>query len=72
MYCSSCGAAAAQGVSFCNLCGAKLGGARADGAADASALSPDGLVWAVVTVFVVGLGAYFYRPLAVVTPATGR
>jgi hypothetical protein len=56
MYCSSCGAEAARGVNYCNLCGAKLGGAQAGGAAEVSGLSPDGLVWAVVTVFVVGLG----------------
>ena len=56
MYCSSCGAAAAQGTSYCNLCGAKLNGAQGGGAAQSSGLTPDSLVWAAVTVFVVGLG----------------
>lgn len=53
MYCSSCGAAVAQGTSFCNLCGAKLGGAQGG---ESSGLTPDSLVWAAVAVFVVGLG----------------
>ena len=53
MYCSTCGAAVAQGTSFCNLCGAKLNGAQGG---ESSGLTPDGLVWAMVTVFVVGLG----------------
>lgn len=53
MYCSSCGAAVAQGTSFCNLCGAKLSGAQGG---DPAGLTPDSLVWAAVAVFVVGLG----------------
>ena len=56
MYCSSCGAAAAQGTSYCNVCGAKLNGARGGAAIDPSGLTPDSLVWAAVAVFVVGLG----------------
>ena len=56
MYCSNCGAAAAQGTSYCNLCGAKLNGAQGGGAIDPSGLTPDSLVWAAVAVFVVGLG----------------
>ena len=54
MYCSSCGGAVAPGRSYCNHCGAKLGGAKAD--AGLSQLSQDSLVWAIVSVFVVGMG----------------
>ena len=60
MYCSACGAAVTQGLSFCNFCGAKLGGAKSDAKApDASKppeTFPESLVWAIVTVFIVGLG----------------
>lgn len=56
MYCSSCGAAVAQGLSYCNLCGAKLNGAKAESVAKPAELFPESLVWAIVSVFVVGLG----------------
>ena len=56
MYCSACGSVVAQGVSFCNRCGAKAGGARDVGDDDARGLSLDSLVWAVVSLFVAGLG----------------
>lgn len=55
MYCSSCGAAAAKGLSYCNQCGAKLSGAKG-GVTKPAELFPDSLVWAIVSVFVVGLG----------------
>lgn len=57
MYCSSCGVAVAQGLSYCNHCGAKVSGAKGDGDAKSSGASPASLVWAMVSVFVVGLGA---------------
>lgn len=56
MYCSSCGAAVAQGLSYCNLCGAKLSGAKIDGASKPADSFPESLIWAIVSVFVVGLG----------------
>lgn len=56
MYCSSCGAAVAQGLSYCNLCGAKLSGAKIDGASKSTETLPESLIWAIVSVFVVGLG----------------
>lgn len=56
MYCSTCGAAIAQGLSYCNHCGLKLSGARDEGGTKASELFPESLVWAIVTVFIVGLG----------------
>ena len=56
MYCSSCGAGVARDLSYCNRCGAKLNGAKGDAEAKASELFPDSLIWAIVSVFVVGLG----------------
>ena|ERR1700730_13299463 len=56
MYCSSCGSAVARDLSYCNHCGAKLSGAKGDVVAKPAELFPESLVWAIVTVFVVGLG----------------
>lgn len=56
MYCSSCGAAVAQGLYYCNHCGAELSGARGKSASKPPELFPDSLIWAIVTVFIVGLG----------------
>ena len=55
MYCSSCGAAVPQGLSYCNHCGAKLSGARVDDAGESSELRPGYLVFAMMAVFVFGL-----------------
>ena len=59
MYCSSCGAVVAQGLSYCNHCGAKLAGAKNNdgGSRNQSELFPESLIWATVTVFIVGIGA---------------
>lgn len=56
MYCSSCGGAVAPGRSYCNHCGAKLGGANAGAADGQSQTLPESLIWAIVAVFVVGMG----------------
>lgn len=56
MYCSSCGVAVARGLSYCNHCGARLGGAEGVGVNKPSELFSESLVWAIVTVFIVGLG----------------
>ncbi len=56
MYCSSCGASVGQGLSYCNNCGAKLSGAKSVDAAKPAELFSDSLVWAIVSVFIVGLG----------------
>lgn len=53
MYCSACGVAVAQGLSYCNHCGAKLGGERGDG--KSSELRPEFLVSAMVGAFVLSL-----------------
>lgn len=55
MYCSTCGKPVTAGLSYCNHCGARLSGAKSNGPTPAE-LFPDSLVWAIVSVFVVGLG----------------
>ena len=57
MYCSSCGVAVAQGLSYCNHCGAKLNGAKGDSVIKSSEVKPEKLVEMLVAVFVCGLGA---------------
>lgn len=53
MYCSSCGVAMTQGLSYCNHCGAKVIGEK--GASKSSEVKPETLVWAMVAVLVFGL-----------------
>jgi len=57
MYCSSCGISVAQGLSYCNYCGAKLNGEKGDGVIKSSEVKPELLVSAMVAVFVLGLVA---------------
>ena len=57
MYCSTCGVAVAQGLSYCNQCGAKLSGAKGAGVTKVARAQPESLVWAILAVFVVGLGS---------------
>ena len=57
MYCSSCGAAVAQGLSYCNYCGAKLSGADGDNVVKSPEVKPEKLVEAMTAVFICGLGA---------------
>lgn len=55
MYCSSCGVAVAQGLSYCNYCGEKLAGANGDSLDKSPEVKPGLLVSAMVVVFVLGL-----------------
>ena len=55
MYCSSCGAAVAQGLSYCNHCGSKLN--RGESLVKSSEVKPDLLVRAMVVTFMFGLFA---------------
>ena len=57
MYCSSCGAAVAQGLSFCNYCGAKLSEANGDNVSKSTGVKPELLVSAMVGLFILGLMA---------------
>lgn len=53
MYCSSCGVAATQGLSYCNYCGAKL--STGDSGDKPPDIRPGGLVTMMVATFVMGL-----------------
>jgi hypothetical protein len=57
MYCSSCGVAVAQGLSYCNFCGAKLNAVIDDNVIKSSEVKPELLVHAMVATFVLGLMA---------------
>src|SRR5258708_19512167 len=57
MYCSSCGVAVAQGLSYCNYCGATLNGVKGDQVIKSSEIKPESLVAAMGAVFVLGLVA---------------
>jgi hypothetical protein len=57
MYCSSCGVAVAQGLSYCNYCGAKLSGAKGETPIESSSVKPELLVTSMVMTFVFGLAA---------------
>ena len=55
MYCSTCGSAITQGLTYCNRCGARVG-AKGDEIARPIELYPESLIWAIVAVFLGGLG----------------
>lgn len=56
MFCSSCGAGVARGLSYCNRCGSKLNGTKDADSGKSPELFSDSLIWAIVSVFIVGLG----------------
>lgn len=56
MYCSTCGGVVAPGLGYCNHCGARLNGPGTESAHKQAELFPESLIWAIVSVFVVGLG----------------
>ena len=55
MYCSSCGVAVAQGLSYCNYCGGKLNGVNGDNLINSQEVRPEKLVEMMGAVFVCGL-----------------
>ncbi len=57
MYCSTCGVAVAQTLSYCNYCGAKLSAAKGDSFSDTPEVRPELLVSAMAGVFILGLAA---------------
>ena len=57
MYCSTCGVAVAQNLSYCNYCGAKLSPAKGDSVSDTPEVRPELLVSAMAGVFILGLAA---------------
>jgi hypothetical protein len=56
MYCATCGVSVAQGLSYCNYCGAKLSG-TGDNAPETPAVKPELLVSAMAGVFILGMVA---------------
>src|SRR5262245_771464 len=57
MYCSSCGVAVAENLSFCNLCGAKIGATNSDKIVQPRQVNPELLVTAMAGTFILGLVA---------------
>jgi hypothetical protein len=56
MYCQSCGASVAQGLSYCNFCGAKLNDGKGDSLIKTTELRAESLIIsAMVGLFVTGL-----------------
>ena len=64
MYCSSCGVVVAQGLSYCNYCGAKLSGVKGDSIIKSPEVRPEALVWGMVAVLVFGLVATVFLIMA--------
>jgi hypothetical protein len=57
MYCPTCGVVVAQGLSYCNYCGAKFSVAKDETRIKSPEVKPGLLVSAMVAVFVLGLAA---------------
>ncbi len=55
MFCSSCGAAVAPGLSYCNRCGGEL--ASKERGRSKLEMPLESLVWAILAVAIVGVGA---------------
>src|SRR5213078_4844780 len=64
MYCPSCGVVVAQGLTYCNYCGAKLSGVKSDSIIKSPEVKPESLVWGMVAVLVFGLVAIVFLMLA--------
>ncbi len=57
MYCSACGSVVKPNLTFCNRCGAKLKNLKSEEVSKSDEAPAEALVWAIVAVFSVGLGA---------------
>lgn len=55
MYCSSCGVAVAQGLSYCNYCGAKLNGEKGSLVKSTELRAESLIISAMVVLFIGGL-----------------
>ena len=64
MYCSSCGVVVAQGLSYCNYCGAKVSGIKGNSLIKAPEVRPESLVWGMVAVLVFGFVAIVFLIMA--------
>lgn len=56
MYCSACGVNVAQGLTYCNYCGAKLA-EKSDSVSKPSEVRPEFLISAMIGLFIFGLVA---------------
>jgi len=59
VYCSSCGGSIVQGqgLTFCNHCGSRLNLAKREvEIAKSREINPESLAWAIVSVFIAGMG----------------
>ena len=56
MYCSACGVNVAQGLSYCNYCGAKVG-EKSGSVSKSSEVRPEFLISAMIGLFIFGLVA---------------
>jgi len=54
MYCSTCGVAVTQGLSYCNYCGAKVG-EKSDSVSKSSEVRPEFLLSAMIGLFIFGV-----------------
>jgi hypothetical protein len=57
MYCPACGVSVAQGLSYCNYCGAKLNEKKGESLSKSSEVKSETLIQGMIAVFVCGLGA---------------
>jgi hypothetical protein len=64
MYCSTCGVAVTQGLTYCNYCGAKLTGEKSDNSIKSSEVRPESLLWGMVAVLVFGFVAIVFLMMA--------
>jgi len=55
MFCSTCGVAVPDSLSYCNHCGARLSTPNSDKVATSRQVSPELIVGAMVTIFIFGL-----------------
>ncbi len=56
MYCSSCGLAVTQTLSYCNHCGAKLNNSKQRDITKLAGMSLENLIWAIAGIVLGGLG----------------
>ena len=56
MYCSSCGGSVLQQLTYCNHCGSKLNTPKRDEVVKQSEVNPESLLWAIVALFIGGIG----------------
>ena len=64
MYCPSCGVSVAQGLSYCNHCGAKLSVEKGGSLNKSSEVKPASLLWGMIAALVFGFVAITFLMMA--------